>query len=215
MVSPVSHFNVHSRRGPSWSNRNHECTTTVSQRSRAPAIGIPVRWKILGILSLLGFLSYVFRSNLSVVLPALRTELKLTDADLALVSSAFVWTYTLFQFPGAIWGQRPGSRGMLTLSAVVWAVITALMGLLPWTVLTSTGAILTGLVVLRFLMGQPRARSFPWVLSSSMPGSPSDVGLCLTPCPSWCRTTWVEEPRSFSLIVTALRRRRGAQPSRN
>ena len=66
---------------------------TVSRRSSAPAIEISVRWKILGMLSLLGFLSYVFRSNLSVVLPVLRTELELTDADLALVSSAFVWTF--------------------------------------------------------------------------------------------------------------------------
>src|SRR5687767_11643195 len=52
-------------------------TTKVSRRSSAPVIGIPVRWKILGIVSLLGFLSYVFRNNLSVVLPALRTELEL------------------------------------------------------------------------------------------------------------------------------------------
>lgn len=136
-------------------------TTKVSRRSSAPVIGIPVRWKILGIVSLLGFLSYVFRNNLSVVLPALRTELQLTDADLALVSSAFVWTYTMFQFPGAIWGQRLGSRRMLTLSAVVWAVITALMGLLPGTVLTSTGAILTGLVVLRLLMGAAQGPLVP------------------------------------------------------
>ena len=64
--------------------------TKVSRRSSAPVSGIPVRWKILGIVSLLGFLSYVFRNNLSVVLPVLRTELELTDADLALVSSAFV-----------------------------------------------------------------------------------------------------------------------------
>ena len=95
------------------------------------------------------------------MLPVLRTELELTDADLALVNSAFIWTYTLFQVPGAIWGQRLGSRRMLTLSAVVWAVITALMGLLPWTVLTSTGAILSGLVVLRFLMGAAEAPLMP------------------------------------------------------
>ena len=122
---------------------------------------MPVRWKILGVLSLLGFVSYVFRNNLSVVLPALRTELKLTDADLALVNSAFVWTYTLFQFPGGIWGQLLGSRRMLTLSAIAWAVIIALMGLLPWTVLASTGAILSGLVVLRFLMGAAQGPLMP------------------------------------------------------
>ncbi len=136
-------------------------STKLSRRSSAPVIGMPVRWKILGILSLFGFLSYVFRNNLSVVLPELRTELELTDADLALVSSAFVWTYTLFQFPGGIWGQLLGSRRMLTLSAIAWTVIIALMGLLPRTVLASTGAILTGLVVLRFLMGAAQGPLMP------------------------------------------------------
>ena len=135
--------------------------TSVLRGSSAPVTLIPVRWKILGILSLLGFVSFVFRNNLSVVLPTLRTDLELRDADLALVSSAFVWTYTLFQFPGAIWGQRLGSRRMLTLSAIAWAIIIALMGLLPWTVLTSTGAILTGLVLLRFLLGAAQGPLMP------------------------------------------------------
>ena len=50
---------------------------------------------------------------------------------------------------------------MLTVIAIAWAIIIALMGLLPWTVLASTGAILGGLVVFRYLLGAAQDPSCP------------------------------------------------------
>ena len=51
------------------------------------------RWRVVAFLACAAALNYADRSALSSVLPALRTEFALTDVQLGLLGSLFLWGY--------------------------------------------------------------------------------------------------------------------------
>jgi ACS family glucarate transporter-like MFS transporter len=120
-----------------------------------------VRWRILALLAVAGFVAYLLRQNMSVAGQQMMTDLGLTQVQLGMVLAAFAWGYAIFQLPGGILGQRLGARRGLALIAVLWGVINLLVGLVP--VAASPVVIIASLVVLRFLMGAAQAPLFPIV----------------------------------------------------
>ncbi len=58
-----------------------------------------VRWRILGLLLGLSFVSYVVRLNLSIAAPFVTSELGISAVQMGGVFSAFVWGYAIFQLP--------------------------------------------------------------------------------------------------------------------
>jgi MFS transporter, ACS family, glucarate transporter len=122
-----------------------------------------VRWILVVVMCVVSFISYVLRTNLSIVGDRMMSDLGLTQIQLGLVLSAFAWGYALFQFPGGILGDVLGSRKALALTAAMWGILTLLTGMIPGRNLASIGTILTMLIVIRFLVGASHGPLFPIV----------------------------------------------------
>jgi len=154
-----------------------------------------VRWVILGLLFGLAFVAYILRLNLSVAGKFMMDDLGLTQIQLGWALSAFVWGYTIFQFPGGIFGRWFGPRKTMTLIVVVWGVITVLTGVLPGLLFASTAASLGVLIALRFLQGVSQGPYFPteagaveawfppagWALPNSLVSTGLGLGAAVTP----------------------------------
>ena len=82
-----------------------------------------VRWKIITLLALAGFVAYLLRTNMSVAGEGMVRDLGLSQVQLGVVLAAFAWGYALFQFPGGLLGEWLGGRKALTLIAVLWGVL--------------------------------------------------------------------------------------------
>jgi len=136
-------------------------------RSHTVARPSAVRWKILVILVIASFISYVLRTNLSFAAPEMMGDLGLDEVQWGWVLAAFTAGYALFQFPGGVLGDRFGPRIVLTVIAVLWAVLTVATSLVPGPELASTGLIISALFFVRFLVGAVHAPIFP-VMNASI-----------------------------------------------
>ena len=100
--------------------------TTSSNRSASAAsegASSNVRWRILLLIVVASFVSYFLRTNMSIAGPIMIEELGLTEMQLGIVLSAFALGYTIFQFPGGIFGDVVGPRLAVTLMAVAWGLL--------------------------------------------------------------------------------------------
>lgn len=120
-----------------------------------------VRWNVLGLLVFASFISYVLRYNVSTAGPAMMLDLGLTEIQFGYVLAAFTAGYTIFQFPGGIFGVRFGPRRALTILMVLWAVLTALTSAVPGTAAGGTTVTLITLIAVRFLVGAVHAPIYP------------------------------------------------------
>ncbi len=120
-----------------------------------------VRWRILLLICAASFVSYVLRTNLSIVGETLIQDLGLTQIQLGIVFSAFAWGYTIFQFPGGVFGDVAGCRKAVTIIAILWGLLTIFTGIVPGRSATAPAIILAVLIVLRFLVGASQAPIFP------------------------------------------------------
>ena len=123
--------------------------------------GIPIRWLILALIVLASLVSYVLRTNMSIIGVSMISDLGLTEVHLGMVYSAFAAGYAIFQFPGGVFGGRVGSRAAIAAAAVVWGVLTIATGLVPSSNVASIGLIVVSLIVVRFLVGVAQAPFFP------------------------------------------------------
>jgi MFS family permease len=87
-----------------------------------------VRGKVLLLLCLLYFITYVDRVNISTAAPFIKHDLGLSNTQLGLALSAFAIPYAFFQIFGGMIGDRFGPRIVLGVVGVVWAVSTAATG---------------------------------------------------------------------------------------
>ena len=127
-----------------------------------------VRWRILLLMALASFISYVLRYNVSTAAPSMMSDLALTEIQWGWVLAAFTAGYAVFQLPGGILGDRLGPRRMLTIIAILWAVFTVATSLVPGQSSSSTGVILVSLIVIRFLVGAAHAPIYPVLNVSTM-----------------------------------------------
>lgn len=153
-----------------------------------------VRWRILGLLVAISFVSYLLRGNLSIAAPAMMADLQLSEIQWGWVMSAFPLGYALFQFPGGVWGGRVGPRKALMLIAVAWAVLVALTAAIPSPDMASTTVLLGALIGVQFLVGVAHAPVFPvvaasierwfpvagWALPNGLTSSGLTIGLAVT-----------------------------------
>lgn len=86
------------------------------------------RWELLGLLWLAFFLNQADRQIFSVVLPLIRKDLGLTDAELGLIASALVWTYGLLVPVAGFIGDRFSRRNILGFCLLFWSVATLFTG---------------------------------------------------------------------------------------
>ena len=138
--------------------------TTQSQIGAKPTL---IRWKILAILALASFVSYVLRTNLSFAAPEMMGDLGLSEIQWGWVLAAFTAGYAIFQFPGGVLGDKFGPRRVITAIAILWAVFTVITSLVPGKDTASTTLIIASLFLVRFLVGAAHAPIFP-VMNASI-----------------------------------------------
>ena len=120
--------------------------TTNSGYSPAPAPTSRVRFGVLAWLCSLAALAYVQRNAISLAEVEIRAEFQLTQFQMGLVFSSFLWAYAAAQIPASWLAQRWGSRASLAAFMFVSSIATALSGLLPSLALLVAARISCGFV---------------------------------------------------------------------
>lgn len=87
------------------------------------------KWELLILLWFAFFLNQADRQIFSVVLPLIRKDLGLTDAELGLIASALVWTYGLLVPIAGFVGDTFSRRNIIGFALLFWSVSTLSTGL--------------------------------------------------------------------------------------
>ena len=153
-----------------------------------------VRWRILGILMFVSFVSYLLRGNLSIAGPAMVEDLQLTEIQWGWIMAAFPLGYALFQFPGGCWGDRRGPRFTMAAITITWGVLIAITSLTPARDVAPVYVVIGFLLTIQFLVGAGHAPVFPimvsaierwfppggWALPNGLTSAGLTVGLAVT-----------------------------------
>lgn len=111
-----------------------------------------VRYGVLAFLAAMTFVLYLDRACIGQAAPRIQEELGISNTRMGWVLSAFSVSYVLFEIPTGRWGDRYGSRGVLTRIVVWWSCFTAMTGF--------AGG-LGMLLLIRFLFGAGEAGALP------------------------------------------------------
>ena len=111
-----------------------------------------MRHRVAAMTVLLGMITYLDRTCISVTAPNVMKDLGLTQIQMSFVFSAFTLAYAIFEIPSGWWGDRFGTRRVLTRIVTWWSVFTMLTGA-AWNY--------TALLVTRFLFGAGEAGCWP------------------------------------------------------
>lgn len=106
----------------------------------------------LMLLSLMYFLTYLDRVNVSTAAAGFKADFGLTNTQLGFVFSAFAYPYLVFQIIGGWVSDRFGTRRTLIVCGVIWASATALI---------SVAQGFTSLLLIRLLLGLGEGPTFP------------------------------------------------------
>ncbi len=113
-------------------------------------------WVVVALLWVVALLNYLDRQVIFSMFPVLRAEMKLSDLELGLVGSSFLWVYGLCSPFSGFLADRYGRRRVLITSLIVWSVLT-------W--LTGQTRTLPELLFVRALMGISEACYLPAALA--------------------------------------------------
>ncbi len=154
----------------------------VHDLSSAPLLTPPpdrasrVRYGVLAYLCGLSFILYIDRLCISKAAPAIEAELGISHTAMGFVFGAFTVAYGLFEVPTGRWGDRYGSRGVLTRIVLWWSAFTVLTGCVwPFRLDSGYRLLLPGteaavplvldsflvLLLVRFLFGAGEAGAYP------------------------------------------------------
>ncbi|MCX6953438.1 MAG: MFS transporter [Verrucomicrobia bacterium] len=86
------------------------------------------RWRVVGFLACAAALNYADRAAMSAVLPVLRADFTLTDTQLGLIGSVFLWSYAIGSPVAGVVADRWSRRKLVIWSLALWSGVTALMG---------------------------------------------------------------------------------------
>ncbi len=111
-----------------------------------------VRYRVLALAVLLAAITYLDRVCISLTAPAMMRDLGLSKVQMSLVFSAFTLAYGLFEIPTGWWGDRVGTRRVLTRIVIWWS---------SFTIATAAAFNYASLLVIRFLFGAGEAGAWP------------------------------------------------------
>lgn len=86
------------------------------------------KWLLVSLLWVTALLNYVDRQVVFSVFPLLRSELQVSDVQLGLLGTAFLWVYGLLSPFGGYIADRYGRRNVILVSLGVWSAVTLLTG---------------------------------------------------------------------------------------
>ena len=111
-----------------------------------------IRYRVLAMAVALAFITYLDRVCISITAPQIMHELKLSQLQMSFVFSAFTTAYAVFEIPTGWWGDRVGTRRVLTRIVLWWSCFTAL---------TAGAWNFASMLVVRFLFGVGEAGAWP------------------------------------------------------
>jgi MFS transporter, ACS family, glucarate transporter len=114
--------------------------------------GSLVRYRVLAFTVLLAAITYLDRVCISLTAPAMMRDLNLSQVEMSFVFSAFTLAYAAFEIPSGWWGDRIGTRKVLTRIVTWWSCFT---------ILTSGAFNYLSLLTVRFLFGAGEAGAWP------------------------------------------------------
>ncbi len=95
---------------------------------------------------------YLDRICMAQAIVPIQRDLNLSNTQISIVGMAFTLAYGLFEIPSGRWGDRFGSRLVLTRIVVWWSIFTAFTGICNG---------FYALVLMRFMFGVGEAGAFP------------------------------------------------------
>jgi MFS transporter, ACS family, glucarate transporter len=139
---------------------------------------LTVRHKVLGMTVALAFITYLDRVCIAIAAPNIMRELSLSTVQMSYVFSAFTVAYGIFEIPTGWWGDRVGTRRVLTRIVLWWSTFTAA---------TAGAWNYASLLTVRFLFGIGEAGAWPNAAKTFPDGSPSPSAARLKEFSSWAR----------------------------
>jgi ACS family D-galactonate transporter-like MFS transporter len=109
-------------------------------------------WRVLILLGLSIFISYIDRSNLSIAAPLIKDELHLSGSQLGLLLSSFFWTYAFLQLISGWLVDRLNVNWVFAGGFFLWSIATIVTGVVHGFFL---------LLVLRLLLGVGESVAYP------------------------------------------------------
>lgn len=106
---------------------------------------------VLAILFIAWTVSYMDRMVMTVAIPYIAKDFKLTPLDMGVVMSSFFAGYALFQLPGGLLADKFGPKKVMAVAITWWSAFTAFTGM---------AGSLTSMLIIRFLFGLGEA-NFP------------------------------------------------------
>src|SRR6516164_5939329 len=128
---------------------NHANAALPVDQSERPTA---VRYGVLGFLAAMTFVLYLDRVCIGQAAPQIQRDLSISETWMGVVFAAFTLSYAVFEVPTGRWGDRFGSRGVLTRIVVWWSFFTAMTG-------AAVGFWM--LLAVRFLFGAGEAGALP------------------------------------------------------
>ena len=111
-----------------------------------------VRFVVVGMAILLGMVTYLDRACIGTLARPIMDDLGLSQYELSYAHTAFAMAYAAFGIISAWWGDRVGTRIMLTAVVLAWSIFTMGTGLAQG---------LISLVIIRFCFGAGEAGAWP------------------------------------------------------
>ena len=150
-----------------------------------------LRTVAVGLLVVAGCVNFVDRSAVSIALPAIRSDLHLSEAEAGLLLSAFAWSYAVAQLPAGSLVDRLGARWALAGALGVWSCVQAASGLVGSLPQFIAARVALGLGEAPMFVGgaqvcasrfEPAERAWPMgLLNASASLGPAIAPLLLTP----------------------------------
>ena len=111
-----------------------------------------VRYQVLAFTVALGGITYLDRVCIAKMADDVMRDLHLSKVNMGYVFSAFTLAYAAFEIPTGAWGDRIGTRRVLTRIVVWWS---------SFTIITAAAWSYASLLAVRFLFGIGEAGAFP------------------------------------------------------
>ncbi len=86
------------------------------------------KWVVVALLWVVALLNYLDRQVIFAVFPLLQSDLRVSNFELGLLGTAFLWVYGLLSPLGGYAADRFNRRWVILLSLAVWSAITWLTG---------------------------------------------------------------------------------------
>jgi ACS family glucarate transporter-like MFS transporter len=108
--------------------------------------------RVLGMLALLSIITYVDRVCIAVAGPRMQEDLHISPQAWGWVTSVFFLSYSAFEIPSGVLGDRIGPRRVLTRIVLWWSAFTSLTGM---------ASSYSSLLLVRFCFGMGEAGAYP------------------------------------------------------